>query len=151
MSADPLDPNTPVNALVIEGMQAEGNGQPDTAHDRYLRAWDARASDLDAAIAAHYVARHQDSPAQALEWNQRALEHTVRCDPDATAGWMPSLHLNLGKSYEDLGDREAAIEHYRLADAASSALPADGYGTMIRSGIARGIERLTQPTDPTSR
>lgn len=143
MSANPLDPDNPVTALVIEGIQAEGRGSPDVARDLYRRAWETRTDDLDGAVAAHYVARQQDMPQQALEWNRRALELAQRSGSELTAGWMPSLHLNLGRSYEDLGDHGRAIAHYRLAEAASSVLPDNGYGAMVRSGIARGIGRLT--------
>lgn len=150
--ANPLDPTNPVNTLVIRGMQAEGQGRHDRARDLFAQAWDAHTTAIEGAVAAHYVARQQDSPEQTLEWNRRALDLVADADADTVAGWMPSLHLNLGKSYEDLGDLDTALRHYRRAEAASPALSADGYGSMTRAGIANAIARLTgsAPGPPTS-
>ena len=54
---------------------------------------------------------------------------------------MPSLHLNLGKSYEDTGDLERAAASYRDAEACLDVLDDDGYGAMVRRGVAAGLER----------
>lgn len=138
----PLDPTNPVNALVIAGMEAEAQGRPDRARGVFMQAWTAHTTPIEGAIAAHYVARHQDSPAQTLEWNRRSLELVAEADTDVVASFLPSLHLNLGRSYEDVGDPDRALEHYRLADAATPALAQDGYGAMIRGGIAAAVDRL---------
>ena len=53
-----IDTNNPVIKLCIEGTQAEYRGQPDKAHDLYQQAWNAVRDDYEAAIAAHYLARH---------------------------------------------------------------------------------------------
>lgn len=139
--SSPLDPDNPVAALVVEGMQAEAAGRPADAQALFDRAWQARTTSAEAAVAAHYVARHQTTPDDALAWNQRALDEAGRADPDAVAGWLPSLHLNLGKSWEDVGDVDRAREHYLLAQAAAPALGDDGYGQLVRGGIANGLAR----------
>ena len=83
----------------------------------FERAWAERVDDLDACIAAHYLARVQPDARSTLEWNERALSHARRVDPGLVRGFMPSLHLNLGKSYEDTGDLPRAAASYRDAEA----------------------------------
>jgi hypothetical protein len=138
---NPLDPENPVNALCIQGMEAEGRGDPEDARALFARAWDRRSNHIEAAIAAHYVARHQDTAPETLLWNQRALDEAMSGDPQSVSGFLPSLHLNLGKSHEDMGDLAAAREQYLLAELASSALGNDGYGRMIRGGIGEALKR----------
>ena len=70
-----LDPNNPVVKLCIEGLKAEAQGRPTDAGQLFGQAWEVRQNDLDACVAAHYLARQQDTPAAQLHWNQIALEH----------------------------------------------------------------------------
>jgi hypothetical protein len=141
--SSPLDPDNPVAALVIEGMQAEAAGRPADAARLFDEAWTTRSTSAEAAVAAHYVARHQPTPDDTLAWNQRALDEAGRADPAVVAGWLPSLHLNLGRSWEDLGDVARARAHYVSAQAATPALDEDGYGQVVRGGIASGLARTT--------
>ena len=136
-----MDPENPVNALCIQGMEAEGRGDPESARALFSQAWERRSNHTEAAVAAHYVARHQDTAAGTLLWNQRALDEATAGEHAAIAGFLPSLHLNLGKSHEDIGDLAAARTQYLLAQHASSALGDDGYGRMIRGGIGAALER----------
>jgi hypothetical protein len=50
----------------------------------------ARRDDFDAAIAAHYVARHQPTPNATLEWNERALKHADAAPDHRAAALLPS-------------------------------------------------------------
>ncbi len=59
-------------------------------------------------------------------------------------GFYPSLHLNLGDVYHRLGDLELARAHLRLGQAALGALGDDGYGQMVRSGLDRLADRLSE-------
>jgi len=136
-----MDPENPVNALCIQGMEAEGRGDPESARALFSQAWERRSNHTEAAVAAHYVARHQETASDTLLWNQRALDEAMIGDQESVSGFMPSLYLNLGKSHEDMGDLAAAREQYLLAEQASSALGDDGYGRMIRGGIAAAVER----------
>ena len=56
---------------------------------------------------------------------------------------LPSLYLNAGKCYEDLGDFDSAREHYQAALSHLHFLPADGYGKMIKAGVHNGIARIS--------
>lgn len=145
VSTAPLDPANPVAALVIEGMEAEAGGRPDDARTLFDQAWAARTTHAEAAVAAHYVARQQPSAKEALAWNQRALDAALLADQALVAGWLPSLHLNLARSHEELGDVERAHDHYRRARDATPALDDDGYGQLIRGGIANGLARTAPP------
>ena len=55
-----IDPHSPVARLCAEGMALEGT--PAEAMRRFEAAWSARTDDYDAAIAAHFLARHQATP-----------------------------------------------------------------------------------------
>lgn len=98
-----LDPENPVVKLCAEGMQAELAGDHDAAKRLFTAAWERRQDDWEAAIAAHYVARHAESLEEALRWNAVALEHAERLPAKRIHGLLPSLYLNLGKSHEDVG------------------------------------------------
>ncbi|MFZ0491724.1 MAG: hypothetical protein WAM81_00840 [Acidimicrobiia bacterium] len=136
-----MDPANVVNALCIQGMEAEGRGELDLAGSRYREAWDLHRTHIEAAVAAHYLARVQQTTEATLEWNRRALDEAFACDPELVAGLLPSLHLNLGKSHEDVGDRELARKQYLLAEAAGHVLGDDPYGRMLRGGIVAALER----------
>lgn len=110
-----MDPNNPVVKLCIEGTRAEYDGRPDDARALYARAWELARDDYEACIAAHYVARFQDSPAESLRWNQEALQRAAAAEPDLVQDFYPSLYLNMGRSYELLGDEQSARRYYDLA------------------------------------
>lgn len=137
-----LDPDDPVVALCAQGMQAEAEERAADAAALFQQAWDASTTDEQAAVAAHYVARHQPTPEACLAWNERALIHAQLADPVRVAGFFPSLHLNLGHSHEQLGDQERAREHYEAAEAHADVLGDDPYGQMLRDGIVRALERV---------
>lgn len=131
-----LDPSNPVVALCVEGMQQEG--VPGAARRCFERAWELRADDVDASIAAHFLARHQDSPDDTLAWNRRALEHALASPTERVRSFMASLHLNLGDSLLQTGDARGAREALAQAREWFNVLPADGYSALV----ARGIEGL---------
>ncbi len=131
-----LDPSNPVVALCIEGMQQEG--VPGAARRCFERAWELRADDVDASIAAHFLARQQETPDEALAWNQRALDHARAAPAEKVRLFMASLHLNLGDSLLATGDARAAREALVKAREWFDVLPADGYSALV----ARGIEGL---------
>ena len=110
-----LDPNNPVIKLCMEGRQAEFLGQIDRAQSLHQEAWAAAQDDFEASIAAHYVARHQDSHQKRLYWNQVALDKAQAVADQRVADFYPSLLVNMGQSYELLGDSTAARRYYDLA------------------------------------
>ena len=112
-----MDPADPVIALCIQGSQAEFRGQMTEACGLYWQAWQSAGDDYQACIAAHYVARCQQSPAETLRWNLEALQRAQKVDEERVSHFYPSLYLNLGRSYEQLGDLDQARHYYDLAAA----------------------------------
>ena len=139
----PVDPNCPIVKLCVEGMKAETQGRANEALALFMQAWEQSNSDYDACIAAHYVARHQKMPDDVLRWNQESLDRANAVNDDRVHGFYPSLYLNMGKSHEDLGNREEARRYYELASAKMGALPCGPYGDMVRDGITRGLQRVS--------
>lgn len=64
-----IDIDNQVVKLCVEGMQAEAEGRFADARTCFEQAWDVRQNDFDACIAAHYMARHQDTLERILHWN----------------------------------------------------------------------------------
>lgn len=136
-----FDPNNKVVKLCAEGMQAEAEGKIEHAHNLFQQAWDIAENDFEAFTAAHYLARNQKTPEDVLKWNIEAMERATKIPGDTVNGSLPSLYLNIGKSYEQLNNLAAANKHYQYAANYISYLPPGGYGDMIRSGIGEALTR----------
>ena len=107
--------DNPIIKLCIAGTQAEFDGNLEAACKLYWQAWEAARDDYEACIAAHYVARCQESPTESLHWNQVALERANVVNDDSVRDFYPSLYLNIGRSYELLGDQNKAEKYYSQA------------------------------------
>jgi len=112
-----VESENPVVALCVLGTQAEYAGRLEEARDLYRQAWDAARNDYDACVAAHYMARLQDNPAQALNWNEIALARAEALGDERMSSFYPSLYVNLGRSHELLGNLEQAQTFYQRAAA----------------------------------
>ena len=112
-----MDLHNPVIQLCIAGTRAEFEHRIDNARVLYQQAWEARTDDYDACMAAHYVARFQDSAEESLWWNQIALDHANAINDDRVKDFYPSLYLSLGRSHELVGNQVEAQRHYELAAA----------------------------------
>ena len=110
-----IDTDNPVIQLCMEGTRAEFEHRLEDARLLYQQAWKARTDDYDACIAAHYVARFQDSAEESLRWNQIALDHANAVNDERVKDFYPSLYLCLGHSYEMLEDKANAEKYYNLA------------------------------------
>ncbi|MBN1658257.1 MAG: hypothetical protein JXA93_07650 [Anaerolineae bacterium] len=110
-----MDVENPVIRLCLAGSRAEFEGKITEAHRLYLQAWDIAGDDYEACIAAHYVARHQTSGEEILHWNQEALARAQAVSDERVESFYPSLYLNMGRSYELLGNQEEAQRYYALA------------------------------------
>lgn len=109
----------------------------------FMQAWNEAESFFDKSVAAHYVARRQESVEEKLKWDETALKLATQCDGQNARALLPSLYLNVGKGYEDLSRMETALEHYQMGLAYSNVLDEDGYGKMIHSGLKNGISRVS--------
>ena len=112
-----------------------------------LRAgWDGTADDDHGqrCVIAHYLADLQDHLDDEVGWDERALtEHGQVADGDlaeigipSARGMAPSLHLNLGDGYLRQGRVHDARLQLEVALTTVDALSDDGYGVMIRQGLA---------------
>lgn len=110
-----MDLNNPVIQLCMAGTRAEFEHCIEDACILYQQAWEARTDDYDACIAAHYVARFQDSAEESLQWNQISLEHADAVNDKRVKDFYPSLYLSLGHSYELVGNQSEAQRYYELA------------------------------------
>jgi tetratricopeptide (TPR) repeat protein len=108
--------SNPVIQLCIEGIQAEYLGQVEKARLLYQKAWETAQDDYEACAAAHYVAHLEEDPGQKLMWNQVALEKAQASPDPLVQDFYPSLYLNMGQSYETLGNLEEARRYYDLAE-----------------------------------
>ncbi len=121
-----IDLDNPVIQLCLSGTQAEFDGRPEAARSAYLQAWELAQDDYEACVAAHYVARLQSDPAVTLHWNQVALARAEAVNDERVRSFFPSLYLNLGQSYEELGQQVEAERYYALAAALGVQHQADG-------------------------
>ena len=137
-----MDPNNSVVRLCVQGMEFEAKGLFDDASQLFLSAWNQSASDFERCIAAHYVARHQKNPLEALQWNQLSLDHANAISDDRVRGFYPSLYLNLGKAYEDLGQKEDAKRFYAKSASVLEVLSEGRYGGVVRDAVNRALLRL---------
>jgi hypothetical protein len=110
-----MDTTNPVIQLCMAGTRAEFEHRLEDARVLYGQAWEARTDDYDACIAAHYVARFQDSVEESLQWNQIALDHANAVNDDRVKDFYPSLYLNLGRSYELMNNQAEAQRYYDFA------------------------------------
>lgn len=99
----------------------------------------------------HFMADVQTDLRDELLWDLRALEAADAMTDArvkqhhasmALRAFYPSLHLNLAEDYRKLGAFDQARSHLERATQALAALPEDGYGRMIRMGIARMQDQL---------
>src|ERR1700759_3333984 len=127
-----FDPENNIVKLCGEGMMAEGEGDAGKASILFQQAWDSATNDFEAFIAAHYLARHQNTPDATLKWNIESLKRAKQVDNEEIRQVYPSLYLNIGKSYEDLGRMKEAKINYQLGEDNAWFLPDDGYGKMIK-------------------
>jgi rifampin ADP-ribosylating transferase len=144
-----IDPNNDVVKYCTEGMLLEGQGKPEEASKLFKQAWAMAVTDFEKTTAAHYVARHQDSSRNKLQWDQLALSHAELVQDEKIKSFFPSLYLNIAKCHEDLQDWQQAQENYRAGLQYTSADNSNGYNNMIRSGLEAGLARLKAKSNPT--
>ena len=102
-------------------------------------------------VLAHYLADLQDTLDEEVAWDRTALEEYPQLAREALApvgipdadGLAPSLHLNLADGYRRQGRFAEAADQLHQGQAVAGVLPDDGYGRMVREGLARLEQRLS--------
>ena len=138
-----MDPDNPVVRLCVKGVEAETEKRFDEARTLFERAWKASTNDVEACIAAHYIARHQVTPDLTLWWNQIALARADAVRDERVRGFYPSLHLNLAQAHENLGQLAAARHHYVRAGKSLEVIDDLDHRFAYEDSVARGLERTT--------
>ncbi|MER7418351.1 hypothetical protein ABT346_16470 [Micromonospora peucetia] len=138
-----------VMASIGHALELGQAGDRAAARDALTELWHRIGDTGDAlhrCTIAHHLADLQDSVADELRWDRRALaavtdlrnervqQHDVSLRVRA---FLPTLHLNLADGYRRAGDGERARHHLTVASPLAVELPDDGYGAMIRDGFAR--------------
>lgn len=137
-----IDPSNKVVQLCSEGMSAEFEGKLDESEELFNQAWALASNNFEAFIAAHYMARRQLSLADKLKWNLESFYLANKIEGDGMNKYLPSLCLNVGKSYEDLEQIAEATSYYRLGAEYADMLKENPYGNMIKSGLTAGLQRV---------
>lgn len=137
-----IDPGNKVVQLCSEGMNAEFAGKLEESESFFRQAWELAADDFEAFIAAHYMARRQQSAEDKLKWNLESYHLSQKIDGDGMTKYLPSLCLNVGKSYEDLGNWSEAAKFYQSGAAYTESLTDNSYGDMIKAGLNEGLKRV---------
>jgi hypothetical protein len=101
--------------LCVAGAQAEFDHNADEAAHLYAAAWQVATNDYDGCVAAHYLGHLESDPIEALGWHLEALERAQRLEAQTKAAFLPSLYVNLGQAYEQMGYVDEAARYYRLA------------------------------------
>jgi hypothetical protein len=140
-----MDPTNPIIQLCVQGVEAESANRGDEARTYYEQAWRASTDDVEACIAAHYLARNQTDLEQALWWNQIALARADRVADDRVRPFYASLHLNLGMAYEKLGQVGIARHHYRRANETTSDIADGEHRVLVDYCVTRGLKRTESP------
>ncbi|KHL10560.1 hypothetical protein CLV56_1968 [Mumia flava] len=128
------------------------SGDRQAGRSALLECWTGTTSDDHAhrCVLAHYLADLEDEVADEVGWDERALAlyAGVRDDDLAPAGiassrgLAPSLHLNLGDGYLRQGRIDDAAAQLAAGLGAQDALVDDGYGELVRRGLAALERRL---------
>ncbi|WP_206504657.1 hypothetical protein [Streptomyces chrestomyceticus] len=134
-----MDANNHVVRLCVRGMEAETRGEDGTALRLFLEAWEEASDDYEACVAAHYMARHQDTPEETLRWNQECLDRADRVSDERVSGFYASLYANMARAHRELGETAVAHEYFQRAAERVEDAPGGDYGMWNRLAIAEGL------------
>lgn len=111
-----FSPFNNVVKLCIQGMEMEEKGKAGEARKLFLQSWDEATNDFEKFLAAYYIARHQKTVSDKLNWLETALQFALKIDDETVKSAFPSIYLSIAKCYEDLGDSNKAKENFDLAN-----------------------------------
>ncbi len=110
-------PTNPTVKLCLQGMAMEEKGQTDEGHKLLHQAMDEATNDFEKFIAAHCLARPQKNISDRLQWLETSLQYALKINDDTVRSAFTSLHSDIARCYEDLGQPDKAKEHRDLATA----------------------------------
>ena len=107
-------PNNHVVKLCIQGMDFEEKGEREKASTLFLQAWTEATNDFERFTAAYYVARHQKTVSETLQWLEKALGLALNVDSPSAKGALSSLYSRVANCWEQLGDLDKAKANNEL-------------------------------------
>ena len=110
-----FSPFNNVVKLCLQGMNMEETGKPEEASKLFLKGWNEATNDFEKFLAAHYVARHQSTVSDKLNWFETTLQFALKVNDNTVKSAVPSLYLNIAACYQDLNDHIKAKEYSDLA------------------------------------
>lgn len=109
-------------SLVQSGMKAEADNDFGAAHKFYEEAWSKAEAPKQRSIAAHFLARTQNTKEGRFKWNRIAIDEALKIESEVKE-YFPSLYYCMGLSCEECGDKDKALTYYKLAQSKISDLP----------------------------
>ena len=110
-----FSPFNNVVKLCLQGMNMEETGKPEEASKLFLQGWNEASNDFEKFLTAHYVARHQKTVSDKLNWLESTLQFALKVNDNTVKSAFPALYLNIAKCYQDLNDNTKAQEYSELA------------------------------------
>lgn len=102
--------------LCIQGMELESTNQPEQAKQIFLQAWDEASNDFEQFLAAFYIARHQNTVAEKVQWLETALHNALKVGGNAANSALPSLCMNIAQCYDEMGNSAKAKTYFDRAE-----------------------------------
>ena len=96
-------------------MGMEDKGEPEEATRLFHQAWNEATNDFERFIAAYYVARHQTTALEKLEWFGRSFNYALKINDVTVRAAFPALYSKIAECYEELNDRDKARKYCDLA------------------------------------
>jgi hypothetical protein len=148
----------PVMAAIVAAVEQGRAGDRPGARQALETLWDETTDVLHRCTIAHFAADLQDSVADELRWDERALAEagsvTEQRIQQFDSSWqvrqlLPSLHLNPADAHRRSADFTKAAHHLAAALTEIGTLPDNDYGTLIRTGAEKIDRALTEKsTEP---
>lgn len=110
-----FNPNNPIVRLALQGMAMEEQDKPEAAKTLFLQAWNEATNNFERFIAAYYIARHQATVPDRLQWLEASLTAAQSINDDAVKAAFPALYTAVAECYDELADADNAKKNRDLA------------------------------------
>jgi len=110
-----FSPSNKIVQLCLRGMAMEERGELESAGRLFLQAWEESTNDFERFLAAYYVARHQTTALEKLEWFGRSFNYALKINDVTVRAAFPALYSKIAECYEELNDRDKARKYCDLA------------------------------------
>jgi tetratricopeptide (TPR) repeat protein len=132
--------------LLERGRVFNSSNYPEQARPLFLQAWEqalAAGEDFYAIDAAHMLGIIEP-PEEQLAWHEKALALAEKSNDPRAQKWLGSLYNNIGWTYHDLKQEEAALAIFEKALAWRVAQGQDRATRIARWSVARVLRSLNR-------